>query len=133
MNKERILALADLIEKQPHVDYSANFGFNMEDYRHDCGTPSCIAGWATALAHGLNEGNTPIEGSAHCTAVAFLSINSQDGMELFQPRGIHPDEWGNITPAHAAFTLRHLAETGKVDWSAYEAVRGASLNEGTAR
>lgn len=43
MNKERILAVADAIEKETH-----DITFDMMDYYSDddCGTSACIAGYA---------------------------------------------------------------------------------------
>jgi hypothetical protein len=116
MNKERIQALADLIEKQPHTDIADATGFNMDDYRHQCGTPACIAGWATAMADDNPAGDEPIHGSPHYRATKFLDIGSEVGFHLFQPQTMSAYQWHLITPAQAAATLRHFANTGVVDW-----------------
>ena len=44
-DRARILLVAD--------DVEANAGFDMRTYYHDCGTPSCIAGFAHARAMGV--------------------------------------------------------------------------------
>jgi hypothetical protein len=132
MNKERILALADLVEQQPH---SLEFGFNMGELIHGCGTPSCIAGWAAWEKAGRPEMIVAKEGYAtENEASDWLGlphiVESPDdndlSFDLFYPLGF---SFEKITPKHAAFTLRHLAETGKVDWRAYgpEALQVPSL------
>ena len=40
--KEFVLRLTDLIEQ-------AGDGYSQLHYLHECGTPSCIVGWAVAL------------------------------------------------------------------------------------
>lgn len=113
MNVARILELADVIEKVPHVALGdAHQGpepvtdFNMSTFH--CGTAGCIAGWAAHL-----YGN----GRGVLTAEKFLGISSDDGDELFIPAGLVLED---ITPAQAATTLRKLVATGKVDWSHVE-------------
>lgn len=113
MNKERILALAELIENQPHEELESEFGFNMEDFTHPCGTPSCIAGWAVFQAGGLEKdyhANSKV-------AAEILGLEHRQAEDLFfawrSKIGLE-----EITPFHAAATLRHLAETGDVDWDA---------------
>lgn len=126
MNKERILALADLIEKQPHTTVEAPSGFSMENWSHDCGTPACIAGWAWAMEKAKME---DVDDNASDAAQKFLGLGVLTGDSLFEPDlrdtdlalnhhwENHTDLWGHITPTHAAAVLRHLADTGKVDWS----------------
>ena len=61
-NKQRLLELADRIEKLPHYDLDADFcvekeSFNMSRFMKksawpeeiSCGTVSCLAGWTVAL------------------------------------------------------------------------------------
>lgn len=122
MHKDRILALADLIEQQPHTSPSSERGFTMADFTHDCGTPACLAGWAAWESENRPE---VIEWSlAASKATQFLCIGYDMADELFEPDDIAG--WDRITPAHAAFTLRHLAETGVVDWSAYPGKDGTN-------
>jgi hypothetical protein len=107
MHIERILLLADVIEKQPHTQFHARSGFNMRTYTHSCGSPSCIAGWAAEL---FTEN---IEGSIFANAQAALDITDRQASNLFMVDEI---PWSDITPAHAARTLRNLAATGEVQW-----------------
>lgn len=110
MNIERILQLADVIEAQPHTDQQADSGFNMNFFAHTCGTPSCIAGWAVHLARpGTYPENEEL-------AQEWLELNNQQARQLFWGEGTKRAFLPDITPAHAAFALRHFAETGTVDW-----------------
>lgn len=102
MNTERILHIADLIEKlEPQQ-------FDMSDYIYtaECGTVACIAGW-TYLTYGGC-------GDPYSEARNLLGLDEDRADALFLPYGC---DWEDITPAHAAQTLRKLAETGEVDWS----------------
>lgn len=126
MNKERILALADLIETKPfsHEKYDwENFnpakvnGFNMEFYRYDCGTPSCIAGWAASASLGHPE-VLPGDLWASKAAANWLELDHEWAKRnVFEPCGpleeLHPsmaNDFTQITPKMAAGVLRRLAE-----------------------
>lgn len=111
MNKERILALADLIEKQPHTKLNDASGFNMGNWVHPCGTPACIAGFAAWVESG-NAEELPLM-DVEDLAIQHLGIDRPTANELFSPDGV---EWRSITPAIAASTLRKLHDTGEVDW-----------------
>lgn len=123
MNKERILALADLIEKQPHQpEFDATSGFDMSCTHRDCGTPACIAGWALWEAQGRPEslveppGLWGIENNAATyLGLSVPEVSQPSGYPLFYPPETYKYE--GITPAQAASCLRHLAETGEVDWA----------------
>lgn len=120
MNRERILELADLIEKQPHVGTCDAAGFNMNRFVHPCGTPCCIAGWATWESLGRPQ---KIEADDDCLideqATQWLGLQDMEAYDLFWMPGNLMLE--NITPSQAARTLRHLAETGEVVWQLDEA------------
>lgn len=127
MNKERILALADLIEKQPHTTVDDAHGFTMGNWTHACGTPACIAGWAVFAENGSAKFESGEWVSSR--AASYLELDRDDAVLLFEPDLRNPDEfeddetdatdgWDEITPSQAAATLRRLAETGSVDWSA---------------
>jgi len=124
MNIDRINDLADLIEKQPHgPSLEKEGGFNMENYFHRCGTPSCIAGWACAMA--VDEYGPELKAKAKAAyrgphiawsdwlPADYLGLDRDKSFHLFAPDG----DWSRITPSQAAATLRHLAKTGEVDWS----------------
>jgi hypothetical protein len=110
MNTENIIALANLIETLPQAGFGSKEGFFMGNWRHDCGTPSCIAGWAVHLA-GIDCSRSQVA----TKAADWLDLDIEDEQELFDPGHHLPYE--AITPQHAAKVLRHLAETGVVDWS----------------
>lgn len=108
MHTERIRALADLIEQQPHTTEEAENGFNMSDYTHDCGTPCCIAGWAEINVS--KDGRAPFDRGQE-----WLGLTIGQAEELFY---VDSDlELEDITPSHAAAVLRHLADHGVVDWT----------------
>lgn len=120
MNKERVLRVADAIER---AEFAPEFGFNMsyvelqrsgplsfipDQTGHNCGSVGCIAGWAMRLSgeeikysHSFDE------------AREWLMLQSITAEQLFVPPGTC---WHNITTAQAVWTLRHLAETGEVVW-----------------
>ena len=110
-DRARILQIAD--------DVEANAGFDMRTYYHDCGTPSCIAGFAHARA--VDAGMADVgETTAYRTSDAaseYLGI--PQARALFSPRtdtdGVSFMS-GGITSAHAAACLRKLAKTGEIDW-----------------
>ena len=115
MNIERIRELADHVEKLKHVPYIKRAGgpgqFNMRGYTFSCGTPACIAGHAVALF-----GGDPDLSIGEAAANA-LGINyEEDFHPLFEPPYPNLFPWSKITPAQAARCLRHLADTGDVDW-----------------
>ena len=113
MNKANVLKLAEYIEGLEPEQY---------DQRHVahphgslCGTPACIAGHAAWLV-----GNWCRWGSRTFSARVWLDLSSFQADCLFDsmpfgPFGTEPDI-SAPTPQDAAATLRHLAETGEVDW-----------------
>jgi hypothetical protein len=115
MRKDRILALADLIEKQPHTSRDGAPGFCMEAYVHSCGTPSCIAGWASWLSFRKPKTLSGGETDLFDRAKSYLRLDSATAYRLFLPPGYFDPHL--YTPAQSAATLRRLAETGEVNWS----------------
>ena len=118
VNRENILKVAAAIEKagksrarQPRL------GFKMAFWRDDdvadwagrkCGTVMCIGGWTERLC-GTDPGTD-------------FGIGEKRHAELCAPPG-----WGSgekYTPAEAVAVLRHLAETGEVDWPRFRHLRG---------
>jgi hypothetical protein len=109
MDHLKVLELAAHIEAAPHrKDRDIRFGttgdrlqpthFNMRHWH--CGTCACIGGHAEAMF-------------GHPDA---LELDSDQEDELFYPSN-PPLKYDEIQPADAAKVLRHLAETGEVDWS----------------
>ena len=127
MNVERINAVADAIEQHS----VPGLGFNMNYFRaefvadmeptadktgQECGTVACIAGWAhtigktedtfSAAAEWL--GLDPWFGPIGTSEQLFLASNAPDEPQY---------KLDQTTAAQAVRTLRHLAATGKVDWT----------------
>lgn len=120
--------LMSLPEGQPEV------GFNMDTflgssstYRpdrsgHNCGTVACIAGHVWLRDHpeeprdmqpGLDETD---EMTIAEYARGVLGLNEADGAALFLGQGIAEFQLRFITVVVAVKTLRHLADTGEVQW-----------------
>lgn len=124
MNKENILYVADLIENQPLTSPADNTGFTMQSYLHSCGTPACIAGWAYAASRG-SDGSEDLRPedrdqwsdsrTVAGEAQRFLGLDYTTSEQLFL--GFEaPVDLVRIKPEAAVAVLRHLAETGEVDW-----------------
>ena len=125
-NRARILQVAD--------DVEANKDFWMIGFTHGCGTPGCIAGHAKARAVAEwkeSYGEPLVEMTVLAIPPDAISIPEAAGRylgigqyhRLFFPKvgrvarfGALPGMKGFITKEHAASCLRHLAETGEIDW-----------------
>ena len=121
MNVENIRRVADAIEKHEIKD----LGFNMRVYGSSvfkwadhtgrgCGTTACIAGWA-AIIGGFRSPETIRDRDGFVIskfAQDFLDIGSYEESELFEP-DVNREE---ISAEQAVRTLRHLADTGRVEW-----------------
>lgn len=136
MNKENVLGLALAIETAALAE--KGLGFNMETYRgtptplrdgddpeehpdktgKHCGTCSCIAGWAAVLFSGADPRLQLEKREIARRAEVGLGLGSEDSAELFEPSQF--TNYRNITAEHAVAVLRHLAETGVVNWVGFE-------------
>ena len=78
MNKERIEKLITVLQEEPSVRRGAKRGFNMRRVFHDCGTPSCIAGYAITLF------GEPLEskGETSCGQILALGAYARELLEL---------------------------------------------------
>ena len=140
MNKEAILELAEFIEGIPHLDPAESFSglqvkaplgkwFRMDIwmtrtvYNLGCGTVGCIAGLAA------DHWDMPMESTK---IGEVMGLTSAQSMDLFTPDRTYGVGYRGITPAMAGTVLRHLAETGEVDWRviAHCQVCGNHLNQG---
>lgn len=123
MNRENILAVADAIEKHSIPD----LGFNMtmwldrhpfpgqDTSGHNCGTTACIAGWAAAVSLGaadVEQVEKHLPFSVRQTAKQYLALSIDQANALFEGFSTGEEE-----PSQAVSVLRHLAETGEVDWN----------------
>jgi hypothetical protein len=144
MNKENIQKVIDAIEAE--AVGGRRVGFNMsgyicvpnrvdtpKNYKGDvCGTAACIAGYAY-LALSLEEGrdfeDVLLRGARSGMYVAetaqdWLGLTDRQSDELFAP--FHYS--GAIPPSAGVQVLKHLLETGEVDWEVvdgYDADRHA--------
>jgi hypothetical protein len=146
MNKENLLKLAEVLESpaaEAHFNMATwldHFGAHaldlssipIKDALEDCGTVACIAGWAARLA----KPNAVIKpGDIESIAKEFLgfadtspgfSTETAEAVErgelleccksddLFVPNSTYMKK---ATAKDAAKVVRHLVETGEVDWS----------------
>lgn len=137
LKQDKLLELADFIEKMPQGKYGVKSGFEMRTWsldwclngrREDCGTVSCIGGSAQLLWRledqvdvytTLSDDPEMLvmfdEDTAEEDLVEHVDYNTLDA--LFYP-GYEP-AW-NATPHEAARVIRYLVETGKVDWTIIE-------------
>jgi hypothetical protein len=90
-------------------------GADVEMVNH-CGTAACIAG-LTKVIFDLPGGIM----TGFDTAAYFLGLTDEKYIDrmgdciLFYPNTNDP--WSQITPALAAKVVRHLIETGEIDWT----------------
>lgn len=109
-NRANLLLTADLIERQPFIESRDGWvegqrGFHMGWFKLPDNSPACICGWAAWIFHAGEFqfiGPTTMERRAH----QLLGTNINEHSDLFFPVW-HQQRW--ITPAIAAFKLRHLA------------------------
>lgn len=104
MNKERLELLADHIEKLPPEKF---------DMWQWCGTACCVAGHAISLAgiRPRHKDETP------GLAQKWLGLTMDQRTALFSPIG----RLGAMSspPKRAAAVVRHLKDTGKVEWERF--------------
>ena len=130
-NKERLLQLADHIEKCKHDlggpgDELENMHFQMNKYLFNCGSPACIAGHTCAL---FSDKALDDLWNVFDTARDLLQLTTRDATLLFQP---YTDEillphachivMSSIKPSTAAKVIRSFVATGKVSWPEVEYV-----------
>jgi hypothetical protein len=148
MNKIALTNLAQLLEEEAdnkdfgfHLGYYISKpyddgGYYVEDYKgSECETTACIAGWACSYIEAdtgaiLKERRTFVpEHSGYASfAALLLNIDRNIANDLFEPMNTIDENdtlvwryrnWDEVTPHEAAQVVRHLAETGTVDWDVY--------------
>lgn len=142
MDRDRIREIADEIERLPLVGGDAPYHngdrdieqFNMSCYHFDCGSPACIAGHVVAKYSGQMPGSFAAMDRTEYEAAELLGLRPHHGIRLlFQP---YRSECGvalrQITPAHAARTLRRLADTEAVDWGTPACAKCGTVDLDTA-
>lgn len=135
--KERLLALADAIERQELV--KKGIGFNMRRWyggradenrlrpkqgmeQHSCGTVAYIAGWTAILeGHPTDSPNASFSDTAiYNNAKKILNLSEEEGRRLFVP-GEHYDVLHDaVTAELAVAVIRHFAETGSIAWNDFD-------------
>jgi hypothetical protein len=133
VNRENVLKVADAIERHSIKNLGFNMGYFMFDADptsswardnsgHSCGTIACIAGWTRCVRTGRRFARTgagPDEFPWQREA-DWLGLDTEAGYTLFLTDDELPLE--EITSAEAVAVLRHLADTGEVDWSVADKV-----------
>lgn len=106
MNKERLLELADIIEKAPPEE------FDMQDW---CGTACCIAGWAVKVySLDASRGVRKVAGDV-------LWLSKKQSEELFTPDLV--SGYDNVKNIDAANVLRKAAISGRIKWNRAELLK----------
>ena len=110
MNRDRMIALANAIERAPHdPDPHYREGaftrdiktFNMEWFV--CGTTGCIAGWTLAMFAPERPGRP---GEAAYKAREILGLTEWQAELLFFPANLCDISYAEITPQQAAAVIR---------------------------
>jgi hypothetical protein len=124
MKTERILALADHIEKVGDEHFNMSAFSNRGGAPTACGSTACVAGWVIHIGLQAGEITRATLDSAGDKARGWLGIDEDQASALFYPEGYsdNRDAWGKpYTAARAGAVLRHLAETDEVDWGRFNA------------
>lgn len=126
MNRDNIEALIKTLEQTRHrstwisaADDAVNC-FNMDNFffNNYCGTPACIAGWGTFLAH---EGKVPsaAQHTADSVASHWLDLDPSWAIDmLFYPSFIGKDGLplymlGSLQPKDAVHALKAVLAAGE--------------------
>lgn len=134
MRKARLLKLAEVLES-PAAEKHFNMGDWFDNPNADvcdadvpakkfvaqCGAAACTAGWTIAIfePRALVKPIGFLD-NALVRAASLLSLNYDQACDLFTPMSEtmrDGTEAMSAGPKQAAKVVRHLAETGKVDWS----------------
>ena len=139
LNVNRLRDLADFIERLPEGQFDMNEwgdGTAVDAVAHvrefgeaqECGTPACIAGWAAVLYAG-----DAVEDAINNRVAAYGLPNTGAATLGLKKDAAKRPPWGPrtladelfvpdidllaVTQYDAAMVLRHLADTGRVDWT----------------
>lgn len=119
MNIDNIKKLIKTLEAVEYVEdvRRAESGFNMLDYTHDCGTPSCIAGYAAFLSNPNDFENS----ECYNKAVSWLGLDHNGGaLRLFCPLTV--TDWDDIKPEHVIKALNIIIEENDIPENIWERV-----------
>ena len=112
MNAEFCLKVADAVEASETYDQSIFVDWEVAKNGQVCNTPACVAGHAAFLVDGepiFTEGY-----DCFARARVLMGLTMQQAQELFQPWPFVVGEEPN--GKQAAEVIRHMVETGEVDW-----------------
>lgn len=84
------------------------YGWNGKFAEHTCGTVACIGGWTNIIFRSENDSTA--------AAAEKLGLDADTAHALFFEYSKGGGSYA-IPPKRAAKVLRHLAKTGKVDWT----------------
>lgn len=138
MNKQRILELANIIERNANTSGQMAFDmcvfFQVTQRNNECGTAGCIAGWCVTYQVSRSQGVAPPTDDKKfyrlCTidptyeAAAYLHLTLEQMSSLFAPhhkskvtgnRFVHSTD-----PRLAVRVLRNLVRDGEVNWQKAE-------------
>lgn len=119
MNIENLDKLITHLEGLPDEKFDIAFWYSrngrMVFNYIECKTAACIAGWAAVLA-GEEAAMPP-----RWAAMDWLGLSMRKSKGLFMPSGL--DEPKNFPRARAIDVLKHLRETGEVDWDRFPTER----------
>lgn len=93
---------------------------------HQCGTAACIGGYAALLA--VSKGEAKGGEQIQPVATRWLGFSPGTLRALFIPRSMHdldrrletneiPVSYSDVKRKHAVKVLKHLLDTGLIDWS----------------
>ena len=80
------------------VEAEANDQFDITQYRHDCGSPSCIIGWAVHLSNAPQLSSYPV-------ANDWLGLTMEELDRIYI--GWTGYKWPHPTPTRPKFTASH--------------------------
>ena len=134
MNTDDLLALAEKIEASGDLrqdDQGLFHGYDQSCWHHACGAPACLSGHLIDMMDGWNlvrdaDGMTRVrtpdghDVKVDVAVARILEVPRKCAVKLICPEPepfTHEDDPGPSS-AEAAAMLRHLVETGEVDWMA---------------
>jgi hypothetical protein len=84
---------------------------DIRDDIHNCNTAACVAGFTCLLFDYAKATDKSLEYDVKGEAMKLLDLTEQEAIGLFQAK-----TGANITGPEAAKVIRHLAETGFINW-----------------
>ena len=127
VNRENALAVADHIESLPMDRFHMNTWLALTDNPQDkvpntpCNTVGCIATWTVRLIRPWELARMTSLNELQSMAAFLLGLNPTAADSLFTAKN-HPweENYYQMTGRDAARTLRHLGNTGRLEWDLSE-------------